>query len=364
MKPTDFASHLGAFLSAYLPSQRNASPNTVKAYRDAFCLFLRYCRDQREVSPEALCLDHIEADLLVSFLNHLEKDRGNGKSTINQRLAALHAFFRYVQVEEPGRIAQCQRILAIPFRRHSPPAVNYLTKEDLSAVLKGPSLSAPDGRRDAVLLSLLYDTGARVQELIDLSIEDVRLEAPAQVHLFGKGRKARVVPLMEKSAAIVKEYLKERNLLRPERSKDPLFQNRWGERLSRSGIRYILGKYVDKARTFRKSLPKTISPHTLRHTKAMHLLQSGNPLVVIRDILGHSDIKTTEVYAKADIEMRRAALEKAEPGSPKPAIRSWLKNKGLLSWLRDLQGNPAGCYVESFAAKLVEVQGDTEDHST
>src|ERR1041385_3446145 len=121
MKPTDFASHLGAFLSAYLPSQRNASPNTVKAYRDAFCLFLRYCRDQREVSPEALCLDHIEADLLVSFLNHLEKDRGNGKSTINQRLAALHAFFRYVQVEEPGRIAQCQRILAIPFRRHSPP---------------------------------------------------------------------------------------------------------------------------------------------------------------------------------------------------------------------------------------------------
>ncbi len=275
MKPTDFASRLSAFLSTYLPAQRNASPNTVKAYRDAFCLFLRYCRDQRKLSPETLRLDHIDADLLVNFLMHLEKDRRCGKSTINQRLAALHAFFRYLQVEAPERIAQCQRILAIPFRRHSPPVVTYLTKEDLAAVLKGPSLSARAGRRDAVLLSLLYDTGARVQELIDLSVEDVRLDAPAQVRLVGKGRKARIVPLMEKTAAIVKKYVKEQGLDRPERSKEPLFQNRWADNLSRSGVRYILAKYVQKARDFRKSLPKTISPHTLRHYVSFLTMSGG-----------------------------------------------------------------------------------------
>src|SRR5262245_11843885 len=300
MKPTDFATHLSAFLANYLPAQRNASPNTVKAYRDAFSLFLEYCRDQREIAPEALSLDHIDPDLIVSFLDYLEKKRRNRKSTINHRLAALHAFFRYLQVEAPERIAGCQRILAIPIRRHSRPAVNYLTKDDLSALLKGPSFLTRGGRRDAVLLSFLYDTGARVQELIDLSVEDVRLDVPAQVRILGKGRKVRVVPLMEKTASIVRQYVKERGLHRPERSKEPLFQNRWGERLSRSGVRYILAKYVERARAIQKSLPRKISPHTLRHTKAMHLLQTGNDLVLIRDILGHSDIRTTEIYARAD----------------------------------------------------------------
>src|SRR5262245_36411281 len=148
MKPTDFAKHLSAFLASYLPAQRNASPNTIKAYRDAFFLFLEYCRDERKLAPEALCLDHINADMVVSFLDHLEKKRRNRKSTINHRLAALHAFFRYLQVEEPERIADSQRILAIPFRKHPQPLVNYLTKDDLSTVLKAPSLSSRAGRRD------------------------------------------------------------------------------------------------------------------------------------------------------------------------------------------------------------------------
>ena len=360
MKPTDFATHLEAFLLRYLPAQRNASPNTVKAYRDVFRLFLLYYRDHKGLPIESLCLAGIDADLVVGFLAHLEKGRGCGKSTINQRLAAIHAFFRYVQVEEPAMIAQCQRILAIPFRRYSPPPVNYLSKDDLAAVLKGPSLTTPSGRRDAVLLSLLYDTGARVQEVIDLSVEDVRLETPAQVRLVGKGRKVRVVPLMEKTVAIVREYLKEKGLHRPERSKEPLFQNRWGEELSRSGVRYILAKYVKKARVSRKGLPAKISPHTLRHTKAMHLLQCGNALVIIRDILGHSDVKTTEVYAKADIEMRREALEKAAPASPTPSIRTWQKNKGLLAWLRSL----GGCYVQSTTVEMQEPKEIRQDNST
>jgi len=335
-KPTDFATHLTAFLAVHLPAHRNASPNTVEAYRDAFSLFLRYWRDCREKVPEALTIAEIDAELVLAFLEHLEKERGCGQSTINNRLAAIHAFFRYVQVEEPDRIAHCQRILAIPFRHTPRPSVSYLYEDDLRAVLKGPDLSNRAGRRHAVILSVLYDLAARVRELIDLSVEDVRLDAPPQVRIVGKGRKMRVVPLMERTATILREYLKEHGLDRPERAKDPLFQNRWGGRLSRSGVRYILAKYVKKARPIQKSLPKKISPHTLRHTKAMHLLQAGNPLPIIRDILGHEDIKTTEIYAKADLEMRREALKKAAPLSPAPDIPSWLKNESLLDWLRSL----------------------------
>lgn len=345
MKPTDFAAHLGHYLSQYLPGQQGASPNTVKAYRDAFKLFLKYCRDDRKIPPDALRLDDIHVELATSFLEHLKNVRHSGESTVNHRLAALHAFFQYLQVEEPARIAQCQRILAIPLKRIPRPPVSYLSKDDLSTILQRPSLSTRNGRRDAVLLSVLYDLGARVQEVIDLSVEDVRLEAPAQVKVVGKGRKVRILPLMERTVRNLKAYLDERGLLRPERRMQPLFQNRRGARLSRSGVRYILEKYVAKARDLR-DLPPRISPHTLRHTKAMHLLQSGNPLTIIRDILGHSDIKTTDIYAHADLEMRRKALEKAEGPTNTPEVPTWHQNPELLDWLRSLQGHPTASYAQ------------------
>jgi site-specific recombinase XerD len=289
------------------------------------------------MAPDRLNLEQIDPSLVLDFLDHLEKERRCATRTRNLRLTAVHAFFRYVQTEEPGLLLRCQRILAIPLQRCTPPVVEYLSPESLAAILRQPDLARRTGRRDAVLLSMLYDTGARVQELIDLSVRDVRLENPAQVRLTGKGRKTRIVPLMNSTVDLLRDYLREQGLSDPEQLDRPLFGNRFGGRLSRSGIRYLVGKYTEQARATQPSvsLPK-VSPHTFRHSKAMHLLQSDNPLVVIRDFLGHADLKSTEIYARVDLNMKRRALDKASSKSPTPSITSWQKDKGLLEWLTSL----------------------------
>jgi integrase/recombinase XerD len=337
MRPTNFATHLTAFLTNYLPVQRNISPNTIKAYRDAFVLLLRYCRDARQVAPDRLSLEQIDPALVLEFLDHLEKDRRCTARTRNLRLTAFHAFFRYLQTEEPGFLLPCQRLLAIPLQRQVPRGVDYLSPESLAVILRQPDLARRAGRRDAVLLSLLYDTGTRVQELIDLSVRDVRLESPAQVRVTGKGRKTRVVPLMNGTVELLDEYLREQGLSGPEQLDKPLFRNRFGERFSRSGIRYLVEKYTQCAcATQTPPQLRKVSPHTFRHTKAMHLLQAGNPLVVIRDFLGHAAIKSTEIYARADLDMTRRALDKASEKSPTLEMPSWQKDKGLLEWLASL----------------------------
>jgi integrase/recombinase XerD len=336
MKPTDFSVHVTTFLTHYLAAQRNVSPNTIKAYRDVFTLLLRFCRDVQGIAPERLRLEQIDVSVVEAFLEYLERERHSAPGTRNHRLAALHAFFRYVQSEEPDRMLQCQKILAIPRRRHARPTVGYLFKEDLAEILAQPDLRKREGRRDAVLLSVLYDTGARVQELIDLSAGDVRLDPPAQVRLMGKGRKMRAVPLMDKTVQLLRDHMHETHLDRPEQFDRPLFRNARDQRLSRSGIRYILQKYVGKARSKRPSLNRTVTPHMLRHTKGMHLLQSGISPEMIRDFLGHVDVKTTQIYARANLEMKRIALERVSDSSPVRAIPSWQQNKNLLEWLRSL----------------------------
>lgn len=336
MKPTDFAIRLTNFLGEYLPAQRNVSQNTIRAYRDVFTLLLRYCRDQRGLSPEQLTLNLLDVPLVLAFLGHLETVRGCGVRTRNHRLAAFHAFFRYLQSEEPDRMLQCQQILAIPSKRSTRSTLDYLSKEDLTSILSQPDLTTVEGRRDVVLLSVLYDSGARVQELIDISARDVRLDSPAQIRLTGKGRKSRVVPLLDGTVHLLTEYMREHRLNWPDRADSPLFSNRQGERLSRSGVRYILSKYVEKARKEKPGIIRRITPHTMRHSKAMHLLQSGNPASVIQAILGHADIRSTDIYARANIEMKRAALEKAAEGSNSSRLPSWQENKGLMNWLRCL----------------------------
>jgi Phage integrase family len=209
-------------------------------------------------------------------------------------------------------------------------------KEYLAQVLAQPDLRTRAGRRDAVLLSVLYDTGARVQELIDLNAGDVRLDPPPQVRLMGKGRKMRAIPLMDATVELLRDHRRDNNLDRPEHADKPLFQNRQGGRLSRSGIRYLLQKYVQPVRRDHPGFTQPVSPHSLRHTKGMHLLQSGVPLEIIRDFLGHVDVKTTEIYARANLEMKRKALEKAADGTPLPKIPSWKQNKTLLEWLHSL----------------------------
>ena len=325
MKPTDFSVHVTNFLTHYLAAQRNVSPNTIKAYRDVFTLLLRFCRDVREIAPERLRLEQIDGSLVETFLDYLERERKSSSRTRNHRLAVLHAFFRYVQAEEPDRMLQCQKILAIPQRRCARPTVAYLSKEELAEVLAQPDLRTPDGRRDAVLLSILYDTGARVQELIDLSVGDVRLDPPEQLRLLGKGRKMRTVPLMENTVQLLRDHMHENHLDHPELFDEPLFPNRHNQRLSRSGIRYILQKYLVRARSKCPSLNRRVSPHALRHTKGMHLLQSGISIDMIRDFLGHVDVKTTQIYARANLEMKRNALEKISEPSLIPVSYTHLR---------------------------------------
>lgn len=335
MKPTDLSIHLTYFLSSYLVGKRNLSPNTVKAYRDTFVLLLQFCRDEKGISLEKLCLEHIDVAFIESFLDHLENQRHCHTCTINHRLATLHAFFRYIQAESPEHLLQCQRILSIPLRRFIRKTVEYLSRDHLAALLAQPNLSMLEGRRDAVLLSVLYDTGARVQELIDLTVGDLRLTEPAQVRILGKGRKVRIVPLMQSTVVLLQGYLQENQLTTPDKFTHPLFTSHHGKRLSRSGVRYIFQKYVQQMRQQHPEFNQSISPHSIRHTKGMHLLQGGVSLDVIRDFLGHVDIKTTEIYARANLEMKRAALEKVSP-TPAPQLPSWKENKSLLKWLQSL----------------------------
>jgi len=336
MKPTDFALYITSFLSEYLPAHRDVSPNTVKSYRDVFTLLLRYCRDHQDLRPEHVTLDRIDVSLILAFLEYLKTERNCGSRTRNQRLAALHAFFRYLQVENPDKLMQCQRILAIPSKRFKRSSVNYLSADDLAVILSQPDINTVNGRRDAILLSVLYDTGARVTELININMRDVRLTSPAQILLHGKGNKTRIVPLLSGTVNLLKEYVKERRAKLPDRLDSPLFRNRRGERLSRSGVRYILAKYTRQACAEHAGITEQVSPHTFRHTKAMHLLQAGNPVTTIQAILGHADIKTSTIYASADLEMKRRALEKASGASPPTGLPSWKKDESLMEWLRSL----------------------------
>lgn len=337
MKTTDFAHHLTDFLGRYVSATRNLSPNTIKSYRDTFMLLLGFYRDYRGVRLEQLTLDALNTERVTEFLEHLQAERGCSISTRNQRMAAIHAFVRYLQVECPERILQCQQILAVPRKRSTQSEVSYLTREEIAAVLAQPDLETSSGRRDAVMLSLLYDTGARVQEIIDLRVRDLRLDTtPAQVRVTGKGRKVRTVPLLTQTTRLVAEYLQEHDLRRTDASSHPVFFNRSRQQLSRSGVRYILDKYVVRALKANLCLHERVTPHMLRHSKAMHLYQAGNPLSVISRLFGHVSVTTTEIYARADMAMKEQALAKLTGITPAAESRSWQQDPSLMDWLRNL----------------------------
>jgi site-specific recombinase XerD len=276
--------------------------------------------------------------LIEQFLIWLENERSCCAATRNNRLAAIHAFYRYLQIEMPHLLSQCQEILAIPYKKTQKKLMSYLTLDGVKTLLAQPHTSTASGRRDLAMLSLLYDTGARVQELVDLKMEDIRLSSPTVIRLTGKGNKSRLVPIMAPTEKLLRKYLDEHDQHYAAHGGYPLFCNHVGKKLTRAGVTYILDKYMSQAKTSGEgSLPDSISPHCLRHSKAMHLLQSGVNLVYIRDLLGHADVSTTEVYARADEHFKRKALEQAYP-SPTPASDgpTWQKDNDLLDWLKNL----------------------------
>ena len=335
MKTTDFAGHLTAFFNNYLPAVRNMSGNTILAYRDAFRLLLVYCRDTENKSSEKLTLKSIDDKLILRFLDWLQSERGCSIATRNQRLAAIHAFFRYVQAYEPGQMLTCQRILQVPFKKYQQPIVQHLTPEQVRDLLAAPGASAPVRRRDTTILSVLYDTGARVQELCDLRVRDIRLEHPAIITLTGKGRKTRHVPVLGNTVEHLRLYLDENGLLQNGKQDAPLFFNQRLTKLTRGGVSHIVQKYAAAIDKYQNTAKK-LTPHVLRHSKAMHLYQAGVNLVYIRDILGHADIATTDIYARADTESKRKALESIYPDITPGTLPDWNRDETLLDFLNRL----------------------------
>jgi integrase/recombinase XerD len=335
MKHSDFATRLESFLREFLPAQRNASRHTIRNYGYAFLLLLEYFRTICSLPAHRLTLDHLTPESITGFLDWLERVRENGVNARNQRLAAIHSFFRYLQTRHPERLNQCQRILNLKSKRgQRKQVINHLSPKLVSDLMSGPDLKTKRGRRDATLLALLYDTGMRVQELCDLTPKCLRMEPPAHVSVLGKGRKHRIVPLMSDTVELLKTYLVEHDLTGEQHIHSPLFFNQQRKPLTRGGIRYILRKYA--SRLSLDGIATVVTPHTLRHSKAMHLLQAGNPLVAIQSILGHADIRTTMIYASADLKMMRAALEKAPAVTPESErIPTWTEPDTLV-WLQNL----------------------------
>ncbi|HKT01792.1 MAG TPA: tyrosine-type recombinase/integrase [Rugosimonospora sp.] len=329
---TDFAVFLRRFLTTHLAGLRGCSPNTVTSYRDTFKLLITFLRDDRGIPPERLTLERIDATAIAGFLNWLQTTRHNSNSTRNQRLAALSSFYRWLQSQDPTRLACCQDILAIPAKKQTQPTVHHLTVEQTRRLLAAPDRTMRRGRRDATLLATLYDTGARVQELADLAVRDIRRQPPALAVLTGKGGKTRHVPLTDNTVALLESYLAEHHLDTPGHDDHPLFVNQHGGKLSRGGIAWIIGKYRTNNHTLTNI---NISPHTLRHSRAMHLYDAGIPLPYIRDILGHVDLSTTEIYARASTEAKRRALEAAYT-IVTDELPEWNQNPELLTWLAEL----------------------------
>lgn len=330
MKKTDFTKALTSYFSTYLPETCGVSPNTCNSYRDAFKLLLLYFQEEKRVPANSIELRMLSRNLVSDFLDWLEVQRKVSATTRNQRLAAMKAFAHYVQYRNPEYLENCTDIIAMRPKKHEKPVIPFLTEEELKALLAQPDPSTRHGLRDLTLLSLLYDSGARVQEITDLKLKDIRLTNPAMVTLTGKGRKARQVPLMKETCKLLDAYIRNFNL-NSEPLTSPLFFNQKGQALSRYGITYILKKYVSQAEL--ESDTRKISPHVLRHTKAMHLLRAGVNMIYIRDFLGHVDISTTEVYARIDAEMKRKVFEEKVPNFTPNTTMPWEEDKDLLQWL-------------------------------
>ena len=321
------------FFRVHLVARRNLSQHTVRAYRDTLVLLLRFAAARTERGVSALELTCLDTPTVLAFLEDLEANRGNGIRTRNHRLAAIHSFFRYVAAEEPAAAALCQAVLGIPFKRGTQSAITCLSREEIGYLLDAPDCSQPDGRRDAALLWFLYNTGARAQEVIDVRLPAVRFSAPAQVRLLGKGRKERLCPLWPETVERLRHTFRDRQT--DEKADEPLFLNAAGRPLTRFGLHFIVRRCVTRvAASYPELARKIISPHTFRHTTALHLLQSGVELNVVRAWLGHASIDTTHAYVEIDMDMKRAALAATTPqkGRSKP---SW-RQPDILAWLETL----------------------------
>jgi site-specific recombinase XerD len=333
MKSDSLAFLLHAFFHDWMGQQKNLSRHTVCSYRDTWKLFLRFVAERKRHAIEQLSLGDLQAGEVLAFLAHLEQDRKVSIGTRNCRLAAIHSFFAFVAHREPLAIGQCAEIAGIPVKKRPQTAMCYMDAEEITAILREPDRSSMEGQRDHALLAFLYNTGARIQEALDVCPRAIRFDSPAQVELRGKGRKSRICPLWPETVAVLKALLRRQ----PRADDEPVFVNRYGQPLGAAGVRFKLKQYVQAAARQVPSLAtKRVTPHTWRHSVGVQLVAAGVDVTVIRNWLGHARLDTTNHYARANLETKRTALEQVDPSTKPGRPPRWRRNPELLTWLDSL----------------------------
>ena len=331
MITNSFGRLLQDYFCQRLIQQRGASPRTVVSYRDTFRLLFRFAEQKLGKHATKLVLTDLNVALVLAFLDYLESERRNNIRSRNLRLAAIRSFLHYAGLQEPSALSTIQRVLAVPMKRFERPAMNFLNLNEIEAIMEAPDPTTWSGRRDRTLLSTMYNTGARVSEIVNIKCIDIESVQCTALHLHGKGRKERVVPLWKRTGRILRLWLPQID----QSLQSPVFPNRFGKAITRSGVEKQLRAAVIKARKQCLSLRgKIVSPHIIRHTTAMHLLQSGVDLSVIALWLGHESVETTHAYMQADLEMKKQALSKMK--EPKTGAVRFQPSQDVLSFLDSL----------------------------
>jgi integrase/recombinase XerD len=328
---TSFSALLQQFFLERLIQQRNVSAQTVAAYRDGFRLLLQFAQVHLNKSPEHLAITDLDAPLILAFLNHLETDRHNTIRSRNARLAAIRSFLHFVALKEPTALPVIQRALAIPLKRYDKPLLGFLSRDEMRAILDAPDCATWCGQRDRIMFSTLYNTGGRVSEITGLRVADVVLEGSATVRIHGKGRKDRIVPIWRTTAVGIRKWLARMNA-KPDQ---PLFPTWSGARMTRPAVTARLQLAIQSAATVCPQLAKRhVSPHTVRHSTAMHMLQAGVDITLIALWLGHESPTTTHMYVEADLAMRERALAAVQ--APRTKQVRYQPNDRLLQFLQTL----------------------------
>jgi site-specific recombinase XerD len=339
-RPTELGRAITRYFEDYLPGQRGMSAHTIRSYRDALVLLLQFMSRDTHRSVERLEITDLTAERVTRFLKFLETDRHNSIRTRNSRLGAIHVFARFLAAERPEHLATLQQVIHIRFKRGARDApIEYLERQEMDAVLKSIDRTRPSGERDYLLIALMFNTGARVQEILNLRCRDVRLDTPCQVRLLGKGNRQRFCPLWPATAKLLRQFVAQHCHSEADPANAVIFRNARGQQLTRFGVRYLIRKYVAAASPKAPTLlKKRIHPHSLRHTTGVALLKAGIDFATISQLLGHAQVDTTMRYARADIDLKRQAISQVFPESLAPPRAGHLRITGaeLIPWLRRL----------------------------
>lgn len=336
MKTTKFSLYLNKYFTQYLVSQRGSSPQTIDSYRYAFILFLTFMSEIKHIEAEILELSHLTYKNIIDFLNWLERKRQNSINTRNQRLIALQSFIHFLKYELPEFLPEFQKILSIQLKKGPTKEISYMKTDGVKLLVEQINTSKYEGARDYLILLILYTTGIRVSELIQIKVKDFMLNDPCTLLVNGKGNKSRYVPLINTTVDNIRKYLMLKKIDEKSMAHELVFKNHMKLPFTRQGINYIIKKYAIKARMINDAIvPKDLSPHKIRHTTAMELVTSGVDLIYIRDLLGHVSVKTTEIYAKADSMCKRKAIEAASKSIVLQEDAKWESDVGLKEWLKN-----------------------------